>query len=302
MAGLIDALKKQNFEDNDSLIASTAMHPIEAAKRLKSWLDLQMNTGMGVPQLDESTGFYRDPTDAQQHEAAFNIAGLLETGAIPFAPKSAGGTLGTFIGPTSKMWNKANADEAVKLLKQGADPAKVWKEKLVGLWPDGKPFSEIPDNEAVYRGLDGAYNAWAEDAYAHPDLYDNYPHIGNMLVRENDSKGGSFDPTAWEFMIGKNGTPDSTMPHEVQHAIQQREGWGLGGTPDNMDYDIYRRLFGEAQARATQDRLLMDMTQRRDNYPLANGLLSDIPIDDLIYKYSEQGKQSNGLLSSFNKK
>jgi hypothetical protein len=54
-------------------------------------------------------------------------------------------------------------------------------------------------------------------------------------------------------------------------------------------FEAYRKLTGEAQARATQDRLDMDMVQRRENYPLAGGKLSDIPLKDLIYKYEGNG-------------
>lgn len=48
---------------------------------------------------------------------------------------------------------------------------------------------------------------------------------------------------------------------------------------------LYRRSAGEAQARATQDRMNMNMQQRRDIYPLAGGKLSDIPLDQLINRY-----------------
>jgi hypothetical protein len=141
----------------------------------------------------------------------------------------------------------------------------------------------------------------------------------------------------------------SSSLHELQHAIQNQEGWARGGSPDNppllfmdeinkiraekskLNFDpyaisnkitsgyhvpeeqllkykkweglqlqedyllgqatkitpmqAYRRLTGEAQARATQDRMNMNMQQRRDNYPLAGGLLSDIPLDQLINRY-----------------
>jgi len=157
----------------------------------------------------------------------------------------------------------------------------------------------------------------------------------------------------------------SVAAHELQHAIQDREGWARGGSPDdfsavnstalikesndlykllNSDYakeleaaqatgdfkniikirnknideynkigdvfhrfkttnleearnkaldlgntltprEQYLRLTGEAQARATQDRMNMNMQQRRDTYPLAGGKLSDIPLDQLINRY-----------------
>jgi hypothetical protein len=49
--------------------------------------------------------------------------------------------------------------------------------------------------------------------------------------------------------------------------------------------DAYRRLTGEAQARSTQDRMNLNMQQRRDNYPLAGDKLSDIPLNQLINRY-----------------
>lgn len=97
MPGFIDSFKRQNFGPNDSMIASTAMHPLEASKRLNAWLQNQMNVGVGVPQYptDEASIYATAPLDISRLQAAMNIAGLAETGSIPFAPKSAGGVLGT---------------------------------------------------------------------------------------------------------------------------------------------------------------------------------------------------------------
>ena len=55
--------------------------------------------------------------------------------------------------------------------------------------------------------------------------------------------------------------------------------------PEKDIVNIYKRVAGEAQARATQDRMNMNMQQRRDSYPLAGGKLSDIPLDQLINRY-----------------
>jgi len=373
MAGLIDSLKKQRFNEGDSMIASAAMHPADAAKRLKDWLENQINTGMGQPQLDESTGFYRDPTDEQQHEAAFNLAGLMETGSMPFAPKSAGGTLGTFIGPKAANWDAKAAADAAKMLDEGMSPTEVWRMKLMGRMPDKSMFSEIPDNEAVYRGLQGAKDAYAGDAYIHPELYQNYPTLENMTVKERPGGGGAYDRPSWSFTIGRDKTPDSTMAHEAQHAIQQREGWAMGGSPQGLaderekavqqieilknstefqhamnrmnelignpekygkglsqkelslkaaewfnnqpvvkrlneikllprdSNEAYMRLTGEAQARATQERLAMTMLQRRSNYPLEGGTLGGIPLDQLINRYGGEGPQQGGLLNLLKK-
>ncbi|MFZ2405045.1 MAG: hypothetical protein WAW41_07905 [Methylobacter sp.] len=325
--------------------------------KAKEWLDAQVNAGMGRPlPQDEGNIYQYAPLDIERQQAALNLAGLAETGSIPFAPKSAGGTLGTFIGPKAARWNKEASEKAVKLLDAGADPESVWKEHMIGRMPDGSLFSEIPDNQAFYRGSMGAKSGYANDVYLHPELYDNYPHIENMRVREHSGRGGSFDPHSWEFNIGTERDSSSVMAHETQHAIQAREGWQTGGSPEAIkseykkararlnflekepDYlqganesdaifnrqlngeidenqasfllnelvkkypsyaevekqigilrktspdgfDAYRRLTGEAQARAVQDRLEMDMQQRREVYPLRGGLLSDVSIDRLI--------------------
>lgn len=96
MEGLLQSLNKQNFGPNDSMIASAVRHPLTGLLKAKEWLDAQMNTGMGMPYpQDEGSIYQYAPLDMARHEAALNIAGLAETGSIPFAPKSRGGILGT---------------------------------------------------------------------------------------------------------------------------------------------------------------------------------------------------------------
>ena len=99
----LDRLKKayerSNFGPNDSVIASTIHHPIEAAKRAKDSLMRSIDTAAGVPReiLDESSAFPFGiaPSMDEQAQAGLDLAGLMQTGAMPFAPESAGGTLGT---------------------------------------------------------------------------------------------------------------------------------------------------------------------------------------------------------------
>lgn len=132
----------------------------------------------------------------------------------------------------------------------------------------------------------------------------------------------------------------STLLHELQHAIQKREGFAAGGSPedfpdaetlstahilairmrrgelpseaaawvrDNTNKNptpqaidlamggadllrklgdspssAYRRLAGEAEARAVQSRMNMSEAQRRASFPLDS---YDVPLDSLIIKY-----------------
>lgn len=174
----------------------------------------------------------------------------------------------------------------------------------------------------------------------------------NML---NDKRSNKLD-TLYEAMYSKypeipptSSFDKSSSLHELQHAIQDQEGWARGGSPNSFyttidnssamqaleklkkenpllasleakakksqdidspemeDFQLelnrlgwnpskypskeitpmqqYQRLTGEAQARATQDRMGMNMQQRRDTYPLAGDKLSDIPLSQLINRY-----------------
>ena len=287
----------------------------------------------------------------------------------------------TFIGKNAANWNPVKAAEAEKLLNAGVDPVQVWKEHLIGRMPDNSLFSEIDDSLAMttpqseWPSIQRNQLNYGKDAFgplsnflSHSQLKENYPEIlGSKysdpqvsLKIQAQNAGGSFDndgtiiagmtqPYSKASEINK-----STLFHELQHAIQQKEGWARGGSPDtklsdpllketirlnlsdklkSMDenvsnsalsdfgmnvsemsplqreiartsllketrdaanfeipknltpYQLYRRLTGEAQARATQDRMNLNMEQRRESYPLANDMLSDIPLGQLINRY-----------------
>ncbi len=272
-----------------------------------------------------------------------------------------------FVGPKSAGWNATKAAEAEKLLSAGADPAQVWKEHLIGRMPDKSLFSEISDVEAKLLDKDtlnslakkdpyNVYNAPINESLTHQELFAKYPELNKINAyydaEAKDYLGASFDPINNEVTLGaglNNNQLKSGALHELQHAIQDKEGWAKGGSPDNpplpfmdeinkiraekskLNFDpyaisnkitsgyhvpeeqllkykkweglqsqeddllgqatkitpmqAYRRLTGEAQARATQDRMNMNMQQRRESYPLANDMLSDIPLRNLINRY-----------------
>ena len=77
---------EQNFEPSDSIIASTLAHPIEAAKRLGNKFTENVNTLMGYPDLESAEPLYQRP-DNEKVKAALDLAGLAQTGALPFAPE-----------------------------------------------------------------------------------------------------------------------------------------------------------------------------------------------------------------------
>ena len=82
-------------------------------------------------------------------------------------------------------------------------------------------------------------NATLADVLQHDSLYEAYPELRNVKVRlESDtgSKNGSYDPRTNTITISEDKPGDSakvgTMLHEIQHAIQQIEGWESGASPE----------------------------------------------------------------------
>jgi hypothetical protein len=348
------------------------------------------NAPMQIPEMSNVPQFKRGRAQSLADALTTLAPGVKATEGLPAGL--------SFIGPKSRNWDKVAAELAAKKLDEGADPAEVWREHLIGRMPDKTLFSEISDKEMSHviplnkwvnreNGQFMAPNistAWDEAAstltpnapvrikrlFEHDQLKNEYPYgftknyenqsIMDMPVfmQEKNSKSygslGDEDLTLNPSLLPKEAR--STVLHELQHAIQNQEGWGKGGSPeefqlsdfaksywqniydksndqqsellqsllekkkageiDNNDIRLqmeslanrngrsiaetmlrrdknpiesYKRLAGEAQARATQDRLDMDMVQRRENYPLAGGKLSDIPLEDLIYKYEGNG-------------
>lgn len=128
MAHFDDVSAKQNFGDEDSIIASTLLHPVEAAKRASNAFMRSVDTASGRPReiLDESSAFPVgiEPSIDEQSQAAFDLAGIVQTGGLPFAPTSAGGTLGMAIKPKGGNWSNNNLDRTLKSYSAG-DPEHV---------------------------------------------------------------------------------------------------------------------------------------------------------------------------------
>lgn len=292
----------------------------------------------------------------------------------PFSPRTALGLLGAadtglgkamFIGAKAKTWDAAKAAKAAEMEQAGTDARKIWSETGTFKGADGKWRQEIDDSGALFnwREVDGRQ--------VETDVKTGYPgiNLGNTLggllkhdpleaaygrrlvsntfVENGDMLGavkGSFDeandvlrvyaPTAAEG--GR-----STALHELQHAVQGREDFARGGSPEwaaqekgrlmarinflnqelstaakAMDtvpqgspqyaefrktydaameekmgmnaslvqgdaVDSYKRLAGEAEARATQARMNMTPAERLAKFPFDS---YDVPVDSLIVR------------------
>lgn len=223
------------------------------------------------------------------------------------------GQLNIFAGPKSRTANIPKWNEAQDIYNNIANGKDLYKnpEWLTGsehreiynktgwfLGPDGKWRYEISDNAASYNPdlISGEFDtSRAESVFPHDELYKAYPDIGYINVNSRVPPGanGVYTPSRNTISINKGlggFKGKSTGIHELQHAVQAREGFETGGQigglgnqnkSDIDPYKAYRNLAGEAEARAVQYRRGYDPDERAIMFPYDS---YDVPVSELIVR------------------
>jgi len=201
--------------------------------------------------------------------------------------------VGMFIGPASKMFNKDMALKASQMAKKGATPQEIWQTTGTVKGPDGQWRQEISDQSSFTKGSgnfektimnayergsqktgDQLYKTNVGDVLYHNELQKAYPELMNIesrMTRENSNAYGSLGRDVLNneqvLSVRKDLSPEkarSTMLHELQHAIQEQEGFAAGGNTNTMD-----RLIGKAKDR---DFLI----KQSEEWQNANKLVEDL--------------------------
>ncbi|MCD7799560.1 MAG: hypothetical protein LUG84_09215, partial [Akkermansiaceae bacterium] len=124
------------------------------------------------------------------------------------------------------------------------------------------------------------------DILDYPELFDAYPELKEMRVYAEFSlsRGGSYKKGIGQEAIYINelllNRPDelrSVLLHEIQHAIQDIEGFAQGGTPEQAE-EKQRQI---AKARGDLD----DLMRKRDRFEALPEEMKDMPL-----VYSNLGK------------
>lgn len=97
-------------------------------------------------------------------------------------------------------------------------------------------------------------DAKLQDVFQHDDLYAAYPHLKDMPVHFNDLGpylAGSIDTEAGRMKLNsRNGygiDGHDTVLHELQHAVQKREGFDPGDSEGRILENDYEKARGHAQ-------------------------------------------------------
>jgi len=228
-------------------------------------LNIQQSDKRFQDLFDKSFGDPKQPFKVTDKKALSQLAEMTQSGLLGMAE------VGMFIGAGSKAFDKAMAFTATKLEKKGVSPQEIWKETGTVRGPDGMWRQEISDKLTTLKGEpykdvimgayergvlktgDQLYKTTVDDVFFHHGLKEAYPEVMNietqMMRKGSDAKGSLSTGGKNQVLQVREdllGEPaKSTILHELQHAIQEKEGFGVGGNTDTMD-----RMIGKVKDRA----------------------------------------------------
>lgn len=222
--------------------------------------------------------------------------GMLEETIGGSGLSGVGGVVGTMIGKNANTFNFADANYAEELKALGYSAREIWEATQNRIWNSGIR-QEIDDSvmkvkEPKFKTTTfGSQYTTLDELIDHPELFKSYPYLKKAHILIDDSykageagygKVGKQD----HIIIGADskGRPDTqSLLHEIQHAIQQREGWQGGGNPEEFsprkiilpdgtmrdvnNFTQYETLAGEWEARITQAREKLTAEQRKKEFP-----------------------------------
>ncbi len=144
---------------------------------------------------------------------------------------------------------------------KGYDVAKDAGKTFTGKYDKQKRF-EIDDSKATFHGSDlkklnggeyGNEEYKLETLLDHNKLFENYPEVKDIKVQfDKDTKGASFESvnvngqeTNSLIKVNSNLSDEemkSAILHEIQHAIQKKEGFARGGSAQEFYNDAKRKI------------------------------------------------------------
>ena len=145
-------------------------------------------------------------------------------------------------------------------------PKTGWSRGLDNKWK-----FEIDDSKAKYKEekirLGKAVNL--NEVLEHEDLFKAYPDLKKVKVKEiaNLDARGVYSPNFDCIFINENLPTQEKLKsliHEVQHAIQVREGFAVGESPDNKNRN---QSAGEIEADDVKARQSMSKEERLNTFP-----------------------------------
>lgn len=153
------------------------------------------------------------------------------------AAKESGETEYSYAGRGSKTANQSAYDDALRMkYNEGADNEEIRQATGWFEGRDGKWRYELDDSKVRVKDELHTYGTLKEVIDA-PELFAAYPDAENIFVsfENTNGKSGAYNPEFDSISLNAElkSDPDklkSTLLHEMQHAIQNREGFASGAS------------------------------------------------------------------------
>jgi hypothetical protein len=226
-----------------------------------------------------------------------------------------------FIGPTSKIFINEAANLAKSMDAAGNTRDEIWKATgeqfgapmLKG--PEGVWKQEISDQgnyipaeqEAGLRqGRTPTFGAALQGPDGPSSMVEAYPRLQDSRITPivSDTTRGSFNPRSGDIRLStgdslvnrSNQEMASTLQHEGQHFIQERENWAKGGNPEHSArmLDAAKQDLVEAQEKAQSVRMQYEDKLEELGYRNA------IDLSRTAYKLSEVDRLKGYLDGYYN--
>lgn len=251
---------------------------------------------------DKYAGMVDNPLDISRLGDTWqNEPGL--SAASGFGPGNVG-VAGIFAGPVAATADRHALKIAMSMAERGMSRDEIWNATGWFTGADGKWRFEIPDNMLWVNPSANPKGISRASAISHPDLAQAYPKLSELVsdVRIDEkyrNEGSLYSSIPPKMQIkARTATADARpiAAHELQHAVQDIEGFAYGTDPsdktiksmvartlDKMGwkegekgyktlardaaYEIYRRYYGEIEARNVANRLYLTPEQRQSMPP-----------------------------------
>lgn len=277
-----------------------SLDPQENVSGAQQVAELGLGFVPGVGQALAARDFERARRAGDKAGMALAAASLVPVGR--FLPDASVLKRDIFIGPKSRTWNKAAAEEATKLEKAGVNKEEIWRRTGTYRAPDGKLRQEISDqsmrlrHEFGYKPQTGLQRLFGQkeagdqfgrvgELIESAPLTESYPNIAQYGAQIGKAGGeypqrGVFDPGTKRLAARRTkeeGVLD-TLTHELQHGVQEFEGFSHGANleevmkkgskTEQQAYRDYLANLGEMEARASTLRRKLSDEERRARFPM----------------------------------
>jgi len=222
----------------------------------------------------------QDLTPEEQASLEDSPIGGMGTGTIG----GGGAFMGTFAGRLARVPNKRQLSSAQRAQAKGMGADEIRARYGWFQAPDGDWKFEIPDNAAKLTPTPDPYmnarlfETWYPEGYKleHPELMRAYPELKQYRIgthSRNENMAEAFHDAANKYIsLAADLPPDEALKsliHEMQHAVQTREGFNPGASPwtpavKEITNERFKRIYQDAHSTSQEfNNTLNDWTNQR---------------------------------------